>query len=145
MKRLSWLPTEEDIQMSLPVICKFVSWVDGNKSDSTTWMSSDYSFSKYHQTTTSGNCHHLKKVYNFILEGAAINLVGYGELNKPKTSTASRKFWMDCTRGKPVYTLDKIVGTINFRETHYSMKCKSCVRGNAGLACLEQCKCQRSC
>ena len=29
MKRLSWLPTEEDIQMSLPVICKFVSWVDG--------------------------------------------------------------------------------------------------------------------
>ena len=35
MKRLSWLPTEEDIQMSLPVICKFVSWVDGNESDST--------------------------------------------------------------------------------------------------------------
>ena len=63
MKRLSWLPTEEDIEMSLPFICKFVSWVVVNKSDST----------------------------------------GLDELRLQL----------------PVYTLDKIVGTINFRETHY--------------------------
>ena len=31
-KRLSWLHAEEDIQMSLPVICKLVSLVNSNKS-----------------------------------------------------------------------------------------------------------------
>ena len=55
------------------------------------WMSSDCSCSKYHQTTTSGNCHHLKKVYNFILEGVCINMVGYGETQQAKNKYRQSK------------------------------------------------------
>ena len=74
--------------MSLSVICKFVSWVDGNKSDSDELR---LQLLKYHQTTTSRNCHHLKKVYNFILEGVAINLVGYGETQEAKNKYRQSK------------------------------------------------------
>ena len=76
--------------MSLPVICKFFSWVDGNKSDSTGLDELRLQLFKYHQTT-SGNCHHLKKVYNFILEGVAINLVGYGDTQQAKTKYRQSK------------------------------------------------------
>ena len=71
--------------MSLPVICNLSAGLTAIKVTQQAWISSDYSFSKYHQTTTSGNCHHLKKVYNFILEGVAINLVGYGETQQAKS------------------------------------------------------------
>ena len=77
--------------MSLPVICKLSAGLSAIKVPQQAWMSSDYSFFKYHQTTTSGNCHHLKKVYSFILEGVAINLVGYGETQQAKNKYRQSK------------------------------------------------------
>ena len=77
--------------MSWPVICKFSAGLTAMKMTQQAWMSSDNSCSKYHQTTTSGNCHHLKKVYNFILKGVANNLVGYGETQQAKNKYRQSK------------------------------------------------------
>ena len=120
IKRLIWLPTKEDIQMSLPVICKFISWVDGNKSVSTCLdelrlqLFKISSNNKFRELPPSG-------------EGLEIHIRRssyqsgwiWGNLTSQEQVPPVENFWLDCTRGKPVYTLVKIVGTINFRETHY--------------------------
>ena len=158
-KRLSWLPTEKDIEMSLPVIFKFIGSVYGYKTDATDL---DLFRLQLFKTSSNNNFRELPPSK----EGLELHIRRcsyqsgwvWGNSTSQEQVPPVRDFgwtvqedslsiqWVKSSGHSMLEKITKICSCkpVNENSTR-SKKCKSCICGTAGLACLEQCKCHRSC
>ena len=143
--------------MSFLVICKFVSWVDGNKRDSIGLdelrlqlfkISSNNNFRELPPSEEGLELHIRRSSYQSVWQwGKKTSQEKVPPVESFGWTVQEESLSIHWTTWSGQSILEKLTKTCSCKPVSgiHSRKCKSCVCGNVGLACLEQCKCQRSC